>query len=89
MSDSPDATLSGTFLIGGEVPVHRLGFGAMRITGEGIWGPPADRGEAITAGAPHPLRENPCGHAEIRTFSAVCRRARLPWKRSNFAYLVA
>ncbi|QYG91995.1 aldo/keto reductase [Iamia sp. SCSIO 61187] len=47
MSDSPDATLSGTFLIGGEVPVHRLGFGAMRITGEGIWGPPADRAEAV------------------------------------------
>lgn len=31
-----------TFLIGGELEVHRLGFGAMRITGEGIWGPPPD-----------------------------------------------
>jgi aryl-alcohol dehydrogenase-like predicted oxidoreductase len=33
---------SGTFHIGGELPVHRLGFGAMRITGEGIWGDPRD-----------------------------------------------
>src|SRR3954454_7877596 len=36
-----------TFAIGGTMPVHRLGFGAMRITGEGVWGPPRDRGEAI------------------------------------------
>jgi aryl-alcohol dehydrogenase-like predicted oxidoreductase len=38
---------SGTFRLGGDLPVHRLGFGAMRITGEGIWGPPADHDEAI------------------------------------------
>ena len=31
------AESSGTFLIGGDLPVHRLGFGAMRITGPGIW----------------------------------------------------
>jgi len=43
----PTAALSGTVLIGGDLPVHRLGFGAMRITGEGIWGPPADRPGAI------------------------------------------
>lgn len=36
-----------TFNIGGDLPVHRLGFGAMRITGPGIWGEPADRAEAI------------------------------------------
>jgi pyridoxine 4-dehydrogenase len=42
-----NATLSGTFRLGGELPVHRLGFGAMRITGKGIWGPPKDRREAI------------------------------------------
>lgn len=36
-----------TFTLGGELPVHRLGFGAMRITGKGIWGEPSDRGEAI------------------------------------------
>jgi pyridoxine 4-dehydrogenase len=38
---------SGTFAIGGDLPVHRLGFGAMRITGPGIWGDPADRDGAI------------------------------------------
>src|SRR3954471_10557229 len=43
----PTAALSGTYLLGGDLPVHRLGFGAMRITGKGIWGPPADRPEAI------------------------------------------
>src|SRR5256886_14804720 len=41
------AARSGTFLLGGDLRVHRLGFGAMRITGEGIWGPPRDRKEAI------------------------------------------
>lgn len=34
-----------TFKIGGETTINRLGFGAMRITGPGIWGPPADAGE--------------------------------------------
>jgi pyridoxine 4-dehydrogenase len=38
---------SGTFAIGGDLRVHRLGFGAMRITGKGIWGEPQDHGEAI------------------------------------------
>ena len=41
------ATASGTFKIGGDLEVTRLGFGAMRITGEGIWGPPADHDRAI------------------------------------------
>ncbi|HEY1540651.1 MAG TPA: aldo/keto reductase [Solirubrobacteraceae bacterium] len=36
-----------TFAIGGDLEVHRLGFGAMRITGEGIWGPPRDHDAAI------------------------------------------
>jgi aryl-alcohol dehydrogenase-like predicted oxidoreductase len=36
-----------TFDLGGDLPVHRLGFGAMRITGHGIWGPPRDHDEAI------------------------------------------
>jgi pyridoxine 4-dehydrogenase len=40
------ATGSGTFRIGGDLEVTRLGFGAMRITGPGIWGPPADVDEA-------------------------------------------
>jgi len=41
------AAQSGIFAIGGDLPVHRLGFGAMRITGKGIWGPPDDHDEAI------------------------------------------
>lgn len=40
------ATASGTFTLGGDLTIHRLGFGAMRITGEGIWGEPKDPGEA-------------------------------------------
>ncbi|KKB10439.1 oxidoreductase [Devosia geojensis] len=41
-----NAALSGTFAIGGDLTVNRLGFGAMRITGQGIWGDPADPAEA-------------------------------------------
>jgi pyridoxine 4-dehydrogenase len=41
------AAKSGDFVIGGDLRVHRLGFGAMRITGTGIWGEPKDRAEAI------------------------------------------
>jgi aryl-alcohol dehydrogenase-like predicted oxidoreductase len=40
------ASLAGTIDIGGDLTVNRLGFGAMRITGDGIWGQPADRDEA-------------------------------------------
>ena len=36
-----------TFVLAGHLPVHRLGFGAMRLTGEGVWGPPHDRKEAL------------------------------------------
>src|SRR6202162_4404895 len=38
---------SGTFKIGGDIQINRLGFGAMRITGPGIWGEPAARSEAL------------------------------------------
>jgi pyridoxine 4-dehydrogenase len=41
------AAQSGTFSLGGDLPVHRLGFGAMRLTGPGVWGPPADKKEAL------------------------------------------
>ncbi|CAM4213967.1 aldo/keto reductase [Kibdelosporangium persicum] len=41
------AQASGTFTIGGDLTVNRLGFGAMRITGPGIWGDPADPDEAL------------------------------------------
>ena len=41
------ASLAGDVSLGGELSVHRLGFGAMRLTGEGIWGPPKDRQGAL------------------------------------------
>jgi len=41
------AARSGHFRIGGEYEVNRLGFGAMRVTGRGIWGQPADKAEAL------------------------------------------
>lgn len=43
---TPNAAASGTFSLGGDLSIHRLGFGAMRITGPGIWGEPKDREEA-------------------------------------------
>ena len=39
--------VSRTFRVGGDIEVHRLGFGAMRITGKGVWGPPPDRDAAL------------------------------------------
>ncbi|MQY05130.1 aldo/keto reductase [Actinomadura macrotermitis] len=42
-----DISASGTFEIGGDLPVRRLGFGAMQLTGPGVWGEPADRDEAL------------------------------------------
>jgi pyridoxine 4-dehydrogenase len=44
---SASATSAGTFKVGGDLEVTRLGYGAMRITGEGIWGPPKDHDAAI------------------------------------------
>jgi pyridoxine 4-dehydrogenase len=44
---TPSAKASGTFRLGGELEINRLGFGAMRITGPGIWGPPDDPSEAL------------------------------------------
>jgi len=41
-----NASASGRFLIGGELPVHRMGYGTMRLVGEGAWGEPADAAEA-------------------------------------------
>ena len=43
---TPTAAASGTFLISGNLPVHRLGYGTMRLVGEGAWGEPADAAEA-------------------------------------------
>jgi pyridoxine 4-dehydrogenase len=42
----PTAAVSGTFLIGGDLAVHRLGYGTMRLVGDGAWGEPADPAEA-------------------------------------------
>ncbi|HXZ16924.1 MAG TPA: aldo/keto reductase, partial [Roseiarcus sp.] len=42
-----NAAQSGRFRVGGAFEVNRLGFGAMRIVGKGVWGPPEDRDEAI------------------------------------------
>jgi aryl-alcohol dehydrogenase-like predicted oxidoreductase len=42
----PSATPSGAFLIGGDLPVYRLGYGTMRLVGEGAWGEPGDPAEA-------------------------------------------
>jgi aryl-alcohol dehydrogenase-like predicted oxidoreductase len=43
----PLAAAAGPITLGGDLSVNRMGFGAMRLTGAGIWGPPADRREAI------------------------------------------
>lgn len=47
MTATPSASASGTFQIGGDLPVVRLGYGTMQLTGEGVWGPPRDRDAAI------------------------------------------
>jgi pyridoxine 4-dehydrogenase len=41
------ASLAGNISLGGEISVHRLGYGAMRLTGDGVWGPPKDRKGAL------------------------------------------
>ena len=46
MTVPADAAAAGTIEIGGDMVVHRMGFGAMRITGQGIWGDPPDAGRA-------------------------------------------
>ncbi len=43
------AAKSGNFILGGDLPIHRMGFGTMRLTGKGIWGEPSDRRECIAA----------------------------------------
>jgi pyridoxine 4-dehydrogenase len=47
MGDNSSAAAAGRVSIGDDLTVNRLGFGAMRITGSGVWGPPADHDEAI------------------------------------------
>lgn len=47
MTSAISAHPSGTFQLGGDLPVTRLGYGAMQITGEGVWGEPRDRAAAV------------------------------------------
>jgi len=49
MAGQPDASAAGVIDVGGDLTVNRVGFGAMRITGRGIWGPPPDREQAQAA----------------------------------------
>jgi pyridoxine 4-dehydrogenase len=49
MNGRPTAAAAGKVDVGGNLTVNRLGFGAMRITGPGIWGDPRDQGRAIQA----------------------------------------
>src|SRR3954469_4778939 len=44
--DPATAAAAGTIRLGGDLTVHRLGFGAMRVTGDGVWGPPSDLDQA-------------------------------------------
>ena len=44
---TPSAAASGTFALGGDLPVVRLGYGSMQLTGEGVWGDPQDPDEAV------------------------------------------
>ncbi|MFI9410545.1 aldo/keto reductase [Nocardia gamkensis] len=45
--DAQTAAAAGTFAIGGDLSVHRLGYGAMQLTGPGVWGDPEDPDEAV------------------------------------------
>ena len=47
MTINASAQASGTFTLGGDLTINRLGYGAMRLTGKGVWGPPADRDESV------------------------------------------
>src|SRR5215468_10493520 len=47
MMNTTTAAVANTFEIGSDLSVRRIGFGAMRITGRGVWGPPRDRSESI------------------------------------------
>ena len=67
---SATAATSGTFAIGGDLPVTRLGYGAMRITGHGIWGPPPHRETALAV-----LRRLPALGTTSRSSQAAQSRA--------------
>jgi diketogulonate reductase-like aldo/keto reductase len=60
------AAAAGTFVIGGDLTVNRMGYGAMRITGPGIWGPPADKNAVLAT----PAKE---AHEAIKKVSSDLR----------------
>ena len=72
-SKSAHAGMAGPIDVGGDLTVNRVGFGAMRITGAGIWGEPADRGEAKAV-----LRRavGLVTEAQLRRAATACRRGR-------------
>jgi pyridoxine 4-dehydrogenase len=47
MNHANSTSFSPTFALGGDITINRMGYGVMRITGEGIWGPPKDHEESI------------------------------------------
>jgi pyridoxine 4-dehydrogenase len=49
MAGQPGASAAGVIDVGGDLTVNRMGFGAMRVTGQGVWGPPPDREQAQAA----------------------------------------
>ena len=65
---------AGEFLIGGDLRIHRLGFGAMRITGKGIWQEPQDRNEAIRVLRRAIELEVNCLDERLGSFALVCFR---------------
>jgi hypothetical protein len=76
-----------TFAVGGDIEVRRLGFGAMRVTGPGTWGPPRDRAAVRGISAPAPARSHrslPAPHPRpIRPLRRVDRCTRRPAKRGK------
>ena len=68
------AIASGEFLIGGDLPIYRLGFGTMQLTGKGVWGEPRDHAEAIAGLA-----------ARRRAWHQSSRHSRFLWARGRRA----
>src|SRR6202035_4985173 len=78
VSAQPTAAAAGTIDVGGDLTVNRLGFGAMRITGSGIWGDPPDRDQAIAT-----LRRGGGTRRELHRYRGLLRprRQRGPHRR--------
>jgi hypothetical protein len=77
VASAAPAAKSGTVAISGELPVHRLGFGAMQLTGRGVWGEPADRAEALI-GDPLDAASVRAGVARVRPNAVINELTALP-----------